>query len=74
MLYQHELEYFIFDDAEKHLVRGIKIRGKKEIINCDAVVLCAGSFIARLMREQFRLICPVVPVKGYTLDIPCDVP
>jgi len=45
------LESFIFDDAEKHLVRGIKIRGKKEIINCDAVVLCAGSFIARLMRE-----------------------
>ncbi|CDW79422.1 d-amino acid dehydrogenase small subunit [Stylonychia lemnae] len=74
VLYQHELEYFIFDDAEKHLVRGVKVRGKKEVINCDAVVLCAGSFIARLLRENFRLICPVIPVKGYTMDIPTDLP
>lgn len=44
------------------------------MIECDAVVLCAGSFIARLMKKNFGLICPVMPVKGYTFDIPTDTP
>ena len=48
------------------------MRGKKELIECDAVVLCAGPFIARLMKESFGLICPVVPVKGYSFDMPTD--
>jgi glycine/D-amino acid oxidase-like deaminating enzyme len=38
------------------------------------VVLCAGSFIARLLKDNFGLICPIVPVKGYTFDIPTDSP
>lgn len=50
------------------------MRGKNEILECDAVVLCAGSFIARLMKKNFGLICPVIPVKGYTMDIPTDTP
>jgi glycine/D-amino acid oxidase-like deaminating enzyme len=56
----------------KHIVEGVKLRGKKDIIGCDAVVLCAGSFIARLLKDNFGLICPVIPVKGYSFDIPTD--
>ena len=54
------------------MVRAVKLRGKKEIVECDAVVLCAGSFIARLMKENFGLICPVIPIKGYSFDMPTD--
>ena len=34
----------------KHLVKGVRISGEKGIHECDAVVLCAGSFIARLLK------------------------
>ena len=76
MLYNSEIESFIFNEEEgkKHLVRAVKIRGKKEYIECDAVVLCAGSFIARMMKDNFGLICPVIPIKGYSFDIPTDFP
>jgi glycine/D-amino acid oxidase-like deaminating enzyme len=75
-MYNSEIESFIFSEkeGEKYLVTGIKLRGKKDIIPCDAVVLCAGSFIARLLKENFGLICPVVPVKGYSFDMPTDMP
>jgi glycine/D-amino acid oxidase-like deaminating enzyme len=53
-------------------VKGVKIIGKNEVIDCDVVVLCAGSFIARLLKDNFGLICPVIPIKGYTFDIPTD--
>lgn len=26
------------------------------------------------MKEHFGLLCPVIPVKGYTFDIPTDTP
>jgi hypothetical protein len=41
LLYNSEIESFIFNEEEgkKHLVRAVKIRGKKEYIECDAVVL-----------------------------------
>ena len=76
MLYNSEIETFIFNEEEgkKHLIRAVKLRGKKELIECDAVVLCAGSFIARLLKENFGLICPVIPIKGYSFDIPTDFP
>jgi len=62
------------DEAKKHLVKGVRITGEKDIVECDAVVLCAGSFIARLLKENFGLICPVIPVKGYSFDMPTDTP
>lgn len=37
------------------------------------MVLCAGSFVARLVKSNFGLTVPVVPVKGYSMDIPTDV-
>ncbi len=43
-------------------------------MECDAVVLCAGSFIARLLKSNFGLICPVIPIKGYSFDMPTDTP
>eukprot|EP00347_Sterkiella_histriomuscorum_P006186 403353731 len=74
VFYKTELENFVFHDEQKHLIKGIKLRGKNEILECDAVVLCAGSFIARLLKTNFNLVCPVIPVKGYTMDIPSDAP
>lgn len=74
VMYNSEVESFIFHDDQKHLVKAVKLRGKKEPIECDAVVLCAGSFIARLMKENFGLNCPVIPIKGYSFDIPTDLP
>ena len=76
MQYNSEIENFIFHEEEgkKHLVKAVKLRGKKEIVECDAVVLCAGSFIARIMKENFGLICPVIPIKGYSFDMPTDTP
>jgi L-2-hydroxyglutarate oxidase LhgO len=50
VLYNTELENFVFDEKDSHLVKGIKLRGQDEILECDAVVLCAGSFIARLLK------------------------
>lgn len=76
MQYNSEIESFIFHEEEgkKHLVKAVKLRGKKDLYECDAVVLCAGSFIARLMKENFGLICPVIPIKGYSFDMPTDTP
>lgn len=62
------------DEAKKHLVKGVRISGDKDIVECDAVVMCAGSFIARLLKQNFGLICPVIPVKGYSFDMPTDTP
>jgi len=36
---------------KKHLVKGVRISGQKALYECDAVVLCAGSFIARILKE-----------------------
>ena len=74
--YNSEIESFIFHDEanKKHLIRAVKLRGKSELVECDAVVLCAGSFIAPLMKDNFGLICPVIPIKGYSFDIPTDMP
>jgi glycine/D-amino acid oxidase-like deaminating enzyme len=46
------VEKFVLWNAKtkENQVRGIKLRGKEELITCDAVVLCAGSFIARLLK------------------------
>jgi glycine/D-amino acid oxidase-like deaminating enzyme len=74
VLYQTEVESFIYDEKDKHLIRGVKLSGKNEVIPCDAVVLCAGSFIARFIKKNFGLVCPVVPVKGYSFDVPVDTP
>ncbi len=76
VIYNKEIENFVFDEDEskKHLVKGVKLRGQKDIVECDAVVLCAGSFIARLMKENFGLICPVIPIKGYSFDMPNEYP
>ena len=72
VIYNKEIENFVFneDESKKHLVKGVKLRGQKDIVECDAVVLCAGSFIARIMKENFGLICPVIPIKGYSFDMP----
>ncbi len=74
--YSSEIESFIFheEESKKHLVKAVKLRGKKDIVECDAVVLCAGSFIAKLVKENFGLICPVIPIKGYSFDMPTDTP
>jgi len=76
VLYGKGIERFEFYDQvdKKHLVKGVKISGEKDLTECDAVVLCAGSFIARLLKDNFGLICPVVPVKGYSFDMPTDTP
>lgn len=37
------------------------------------MVLCQGSFVARFVKNNFGLTVPVIPVKGYTMDIPTDV-
>ena len=58
----------------KHLVKGVQISGERDLYECDAVVLCAGSFIGRLLKQYFRLICPVIPIKGYSFDMPTDTP
>jgi glycine/D-amino acid oxidase-like deaminating enzyme len=74
LIFDADVEKFVLWNAKtkENQVKGIKLRGKDELITCDAVVLCAGSFIARLLKENFDLICPVVPVKGYSFDIPTD--
>lgn len=72
IMYKSEVEEFIFDE-KKHFVKAIKLRGVDQPLECDAVVLCAGSFIARMVKDHFGLVCPVVPVKGYTFDIPTDL-
>jgi len=41
------------DESKKHLVKGVRISGDKDIVECDAVVMCAGSFIARLLKQNF---------------------
>jgi len=63
----------VFDEIEKHLVKGLKIKDKDEIILCDAVVLCQGSFLARFLKRNLDIVCPVVPVKGYSFDVPTSV-
>ncbi len=72
IMYQSEVEEFLFDE-KKHYVTGIKLKGVDKPMECDAVVLCAGSFIARMVKQHFGLVVPVVPVKGYTFDIPTDI-
>jgi len=76
VIYNNEIEKFIFceEEGKKHLVKGVKLKNQKETLECDAVVLCAGSFIARLVKENFGLIVPVIPVKGYSFDMPTDMP
>jgi len=65
----------MFEDEErKHLVRGVRLSDEKVVLECDAVILCAGSFIARMMKQSFGLICPVIPIKGYSFDMPTDTP
>jgi glycine/D-amino acid oxidase-like deaminating enzyme len=34
------------------------------------VVLCVGSKISNHLKNFFGIYCPVIPVKGYTFDIP----
>ena len=74
--YSSEIESFIFhqEESKKHLVKAVKLKGQNDLVECDAVVLCAGSFIARLMKDNFGLSCPVVPIKGYSFDMPTKVP
>ena len=65
----------MFEDEErKHLVRGVRLSDEKVVLECDAVILCAGSFIARMMKQSFGLICPVIPIKGYSFNMPTDTP
>jgi glycine/D-amino acid oxidase-like deaminating enzyme len=72
-MYGVEVSIVIFDDLpeRKHVVKGVQL-DNGDIIECDALVLCLGSFIARFMKQNFSLICPVMPVKGYTFDVPYE--
>lgn len=72
VLYNSEIESFNMDG--NHIVHSVKLKGQDQPIECDAVVLCAGSFIARMLKQNFGLICPVIPVKGYSFDMPTDTP
>lgn len=71
IMFDSEVEKFIFHEEpeKKHLVRAVKIKGREELVECDTLVLSAGPFIARMLKEQLRLVCPVVPVKGYSFNI-----
>lgn len=75
VLTNHKVLDYIRDAEKNHLVRGVEVvdgEGKKSHINCDAVVLCTGSDIARDLKKSFNLICPVVQVKGYSIDMHTD--
>lgn len=74
MVYDAEVSEFIFnqDPKLKHQVTGIKIKGSDEVIACDAVVICAGPYLARMMKKHFGLSCPMMPIKGYSFDIPIN--
>lgn len=74
LIYGHSVDAFIFHEEEdkKHLIKALKLRKQDALIECDAVVLCAGSFVSRVLKEHFGVICPVIPVKGYSFDMPTD--
>lgn len=43
-------------------------------IKCDMVVLCTGAHTARVLSEQLRVFSPLLPVKGYSLEMDSQSP
>ena len=51
----------------------VKILGKQgEGIQCDAVVVCAGAATQSLLKSLLGVRSPILPLKTYTFDIPCE--
>lgn len=55
-------------------MKAARFKNRKEEIDFDLVVLCAGPFLSRVMKTNFGLLCPVLPVKGYSFDTKTDSP
>jgi len=61
-------------DTNSGRVTGVRVLGKMgQVTPCDAVVLCTGAYAVRQLYQILGIRCPVVPVKGYTFDMPTDV-
>ena len=60
-------------DQKTGQVTHVKILGKQgEGIKCDAVVVCAGAATQSLLKTLLGVRTPILPLKTYTFDIPCE--
>lgn len=63
----------LFYDTKTGLVNAAKIMGKRgDAIECDAVVMCTGAATARNLSSLLSVRCPVLPLKCYSFDMPCQ--
>ncbi|PVY76326.1 glycine/D-amino acid oxidase-like deaminating enzyme [Tamilnaduibacter salinus] len=63
-------------EGDHRQIRGVRVSeegGGDEVLDCDAVVLCAGAASPKLARSV-GLFLPIYPVKGYSLTVPMDHP
>lgn len=57
-------------DTKTGEVSRIKILGKNDNVECDAVVVCAGAATQSLLKTLLGVRTPILPLKTYTYDIP----
>ena len=57
------------------LARGVTIQGKLfNEIPADALVVCTGAHTARFLNQTLGVFAPIVPIRGYTFDVPTTTP
>lgn len=62
----------IYSNPDTGAVTAVRVIGKREEISIDALILCTGAATPRLLKSTLGVRVPLMPVKSYSFDIPCD--